>query len=275
MVARLLLAIALALLPFPSSAQESNPLEGSWALQIGGTTIFRFDLARDDADGEWHGTWSRPSRFATDGDDFRDMQLPARRIRSNAGIELDDAVEVSFPDPRPGAIPDIFRIRLIDPDAVEMTYIGTGLAPYILQRVASDTALGPFAEGATYSRLLPETGTDPTDEIPLGSTDILDTGDTPVTPNANPNNFRLPAQPAPGPLSRRHTRKRGGPLPDRPWRHGAAYQCSGQNVFFTPTRNWRGSTTRLLRPIDAFGRLAGEARLVEVVDVVALGSRTR
>ena len=198
MLARLLIALALTLLSLPAAAQEGEPLEGSWALQIGGTTIFRFDLSRADAGGEWHGTWSRPSRFATDGDNFSSMQLPARRISSNAGIEFDGAVEVSFPDPRPEAIPDIFRFRLIDPDAAEMTYVGTDLAPYVLQRVEPDTPLGPFAEGMTYSRLAPPAAEPPAAVESEESSEIFDTGDIPMTPNANPNNFRLPASPGSG-----------------------------------------------------------------------------
>lgn len=157
MLVRLLFLLAL-LLPLPAAAQDSrSSLEGSWALQIGGVTIFRFDIEEvAGKQGEWRGTWSRPSRFASDGDNFAQVQLPARQIRSMAGLEFDGAVEVSFPDPRPEAIPDIFRFRLIDGDAAEMTYVGTGLAPFLLQRVAADTPLGPFREGVIYSRSVPK-----------------------------------------------------------------------------------------------------------------------
>jgi hypothetical protein len=152
MVARILLILAL-LLPVPAVAQDVASLEGSWALEIGGATIFRFDLEPIADKDEWRGTWSRPSRFASDGDNFNSVRLPAEQIRSMAGLVFDGQVEVSFPDPRPNAIPDIFRFRLIDPDAVEMTYVGTTLAPYVLQRVSRQTPLGPFEQGATYSRL--------------------------------------------------------------------------------------------------------------------------
>lgn len=156
MVARLLFLIAL-LLPLPAAAQDSrSSLEGSWALQIDGAMIFRFDLEEAAGEDEWRGTWSRPSRFASDGDNFSSLQLPARTIASMAGLEFDGSVELSFPDPRPQAIPDIFRFQLIDGDAAEMTYVGTGLAPYMLQRVAAGTPLGPFREGATYSRPVPK-----------------------------------------------------------------------------------------------------------------------
>ena len=155
MVARLLFLLAL-LLPLPASAQRApSTLEGSWALQIGGATILRFDLEPVPGKaGEWRAAWVRPSSYASDGNRFSRLTLPAESVRSMAGLEFGDAVEVSFPDPRPGAIPDIFRFRLIDPDAAEMVYVGTGLAPYLLDRVAPGTALGPFRAGATYARTL-------------------------------------------------------------------------------------------------------------------------
>jgi hypothetical protein len=188
MLARLLALMAL-FLPLPAVAQGApSSLAGTWALEIGGATIFRFDLEEvPGKDGEWRGTWSRPARFASDGDNFARIQLPARQIRSMAALELDGSVEVSFPDPRPGAIPDIFRFRLIDSDAAEMTYVGTGLAPYLVQRVPADTALGPFREGATYSRKVPEEPEPEPESAPVPPT----AGD-PEGPPDEIDRFRLP-----------------------------------------------------------------------------------
>lgn len=187
MVARLLLLFVL-LLPLPAAAQEvPSPLAGSWALRIDGAVVFRFDLGPQPDRGEWRGTWSRPSSFASDGDNFAELKLPARRIESMAGFEADGGVEISFPDPRPGAIPDIFRFRLIDFDAAEMIYVGTGLAPYVLERVPPGTALGPFREGATYARPLPpESEPDAPPEPRLEPEDVL-------PPSDDPNDFRLPS----------------------------------------------------------------------------------
>ena len=189
MLMRFLALLAL-LLPLPALAQDvRNSLEGSWALELGGATIFRFDLQEiPGKDGEWRGTWSRPSRFASDGDNFAQVQLPARQIRSMAGLEFDGSVEVSFPDPRPEAIPDIFRFRLIDFDAVEMTYVGTDLAPYVLQRVPADTALGPFRDGATYSRRPPA----PPQAEPEPPASTPPKPAQPAGPPDSPDDFRLP-----------------------------------------------------------------------------------
>ncbi|WP_305096880.1 hypothetical protein [Croceibacterium aestuarii] len=193
MVARLLFLLAL-LLPLPAAAQEGpSSLEGSWALEIAGAVIFRFDLDRDPKSGEWLGTWQRPESFASDGDHFAKIVMPAKILRSMAGVVDGDSVEVSFNDPRPGAIPDIFRFRLIDPDAAEMTYVGTGLDPYVMQRVRPDTELGPFKEGVTYARRLPRTSGPPDKLDPLPALEPRpepEPSEQPVP--ANPSDFRLP-----------------------------------------------------------------------------------
>jgi hypothetical protein len=198
MVARILFLLVL-LLPLPASAQRApSTLEGSWALQIGGATILRFDLEPVPGKaGEWRAAWVRPSSYASDGNRFSRLTLPAESVRSMAGLEFGETVEVSFPDPRPGAIPDIFRFRLVDPDAAEMVYVGTGLAPYLLERVAPGTALGPFREGATYARTLPrETEPDPEPapepvSDPAQGPEIEDAEPVLEVPE-DPDDFRLP-----------------------------------------------------------------------------------
>jgi len=179
MIARLLLLLAL-LLPGPAAAQS---LAGSWALQMGGATIFRFDLAHD-ADGHWHGTWSKPGSFASDGNHFRKLSGPVKEVRSMTAVDLPDGIELSFNDPTPGAIPDIFDFRLTDPDTVKMTYVGTGLAPYTLKRVAADAPLGPWDPVKIYGR---ETEAKEADKP-----------DAEALPPADTDSFSLPAGAATG-----------------------------------------------------------------------------
>jgi hypothetical protein len=147
MFARLFLFFVL-LLPMPAVAET---LEGSWALNIGGTAIFRFDLSKD-GDGKWRGTWTKPSSFASDGNNFSHLTGPPKRVPSMTALDTPDGIELSFNDPRPGAVPDIFDFKPIDPDAIEMIYVGTDLAPYTLERIESDASLGPWDAEATYSR---------------------------------------------------------------------------------------------------------------------------
>jgi hypothetical protein len=147
MLARVLGLLAL-LASVPASAQS---LAGSWALEVGGTTMFRFDLS-ENPEGEWHATWSRPNSFGTDGTHFSKVSGPLREVQEMTLIPLDtdNAIEVSFDDPRPHAIPDIFDIRLVDSDTAQLTYVGTGLAAFTLHRVAADAALGPWDPQKTY-----------------------------------------------------------------------------------------------------------------------------
>jgi len=150
MIIRLLMPLAL-LLPAPAMA---DTLEGSWALEIGGTAIFRFDIVKS-ADGQWRGVWSKPSSFASDGNNFSHLSGPVKKVPSMTALDTPDGIELSFNDPRPGAVPDIFDFKPIDSDAVELTYVGTDLAPYTLERVKAGAPLGPWDPDADYSREAP------------------------------------------------------------------------------------------------------------------------
>ena len=147
MFKRLLLILCALLLPSPALA---NDLEGAWALKIDDATIFRFDL-REIADGVWRGTWTRPVSFGTNGAVFSQLE-GERALTSMAGLELNGVVELSFDDPRPGAVPDIFRFRLTGERQAELIYVGTRLAPFPLVQTAPNTPLGPFAEDRVYDR---------------------------------------------------------------------------------------------------------------------------
>lgn len=146
---RFVIAFLLLMLPaIPAAAQPS--VEGSWAFQIDDAVIFRFDV-RKGAGGEWRGTWTRPVSFRSNGVIFSDAK-GSENVQSMAALEFAGQVELSFDDPRPGAIPDIFRLELTGEDRAKLIYVGTPLEPYPLIRVDSDTPLGPFAPGRAYHR---------------------------------------------------------------------------------------------------------------------------
>lgn len=170
-LARLLFAVLL-LVPVPAAAQPSagapapaatraplaaQMLVGSWALRVEGTVVFRFDLTRSEAG--WSGTWAKPKSFATDGAIFAELSGPAAEQRSQSGRAIGEWAELAFGDARPGAIPDVFRFRLIGPDRAEMLYADTGQAPYVLERVAAGTAPGPWTAGRVYRRAGVQPGT--------------------------------------------------------------------------------------------------------------------
>ena len=108
----------------------------------------RFDLELT-ADG-WTGAWVKPTSFASDGQRFGNIKMPAVERRADSGRAIGDWAEITFNDPRPGEEPDQFRIRLIGTDRAEMIYVGTGLPPFTLERVAAGALLGPFEEGRVY-----------------------------------------------------------------------------------------------------------------------------
>lgn len=139
---------------FDLGSQEAASLEGNWALQLGGTTIFRFDIEKDGS--KWSGTWLRPDSFASDGNVFARLKGPVERVPSMAGLNFAGMVELSFDDPRPGAIPDIFRFRLDDDDVAQLTYVGTDLEPYDLVRVDKDADIGDWNDAVIYRRPVAE-----------------------------------------------------------------------------------------------------------------------
>jgi hypothetical protein len=170
-VIRRLLFLLLTLLPITAQAQpQAQPqvqlpplgqtlagrfLEGSWGLRLEGSIVMRFDLART-ADG-WTGRWVKPSSFASDGQRFGSIKMPAVERRADSGRSIGEWAEITFIDPRPGEEPDQFRIRLVAPDRAEMIYVGTGLPPFTLERVGDGALLGPFEEGKVYGSPGPRT----------------------------------------------------------------------------------------------------------------------
>jgi len=166
--ARLLLAL-LALLPASAVAQVTTTarstlpalpaqpmtvagsfLEGSWALRLDGAIVMRFDLKRK-GDG-WEGAWVRPTSFRSDrgGHRFGEIVMPSVQRLADSGKAIGDWAEITFNDPRPGQEPDVFRLHLLSSDRAELIYVGTGMAPYTLERVGAGAILGPFEPGGVY-----------------------------------------------------------------------------------------------------------------------------
>src|SRR6187551_3466849 len=99
---RLLLALLL-ILPVPAVAQATagapapaprqapfaaQMLDGSWALRVDGTIVFRFDLEADGAG--WRGSWTKPTSFVTDGALFGSLSGPPVVQRSLGGRTIGD-----------------------------------------------------------------------------------------------------------------------------------------------------------------------------------------
>ncbi|MEO8374838.1 MAG: hypothetical protein ABI471_06410 [Sphingomonas bacterium] len=152
MFARALIALLLLATPFllvGTPAMAAEPA-GRWAFRAGDKTLFQFELHRT-AKG-WTGIWVRPAHFASDGDSFSNVTGPAIQRSTISARELDDVVELSFDDPRPGATPDIFRIHAIDADHAEALYVGAHMEPFALVREANGARIGPWDPERSYVR---------------------------------------------------------------------------------------------------------------------------
>lgn len=141
-----LLFILLVILPLPAAAQQT--LAGSWALRLDGSIIMRWDLERDGD--SWTGTWVKPDSFASDGRRFASIRMPAVEREADAGRAIGEWAELVFRSEDGEGEGDVFRFRLVSGNRAEMVYVGTGLPPYTLQRVAPDALLGPFEQGRVY-----------------------------------------------------------------------------------------------------------------------------
>lgn len=181
MLHRFLFALALFLLPATAIAQS---LEGRWDMRIDSTTIFRFDIT-EGVGGEWQGIWSKPESFNTDGNTFGRIRGGVEQVESMTGIEFLGMVELSFDDPRPGAIPDIFRFQLLGEDQARMTYVGTELAPYTLVRAGDDDAMGNWDAQRVYRRRLPGIGDGFGDGFGVDSQFRLNPNSPDITPRPN------------------------------------------------------------------------------------------
>ena len=191
------LILLLLLLPIPAAAQQptlaSTFLEGSWALRLDGSIVMRWDLELT-ADG-WTGAWVKPSSFRSDGLRFGNIQMPSHERKADKGQALGEWAEITFDDPRPGEEPDQFRFRLLSANRAEMIYVGTGLPPFTLERVAAGALLGPFEDGKVYgSSAAPSAAARTLPQPPAPGPAV---GTAPQRPPLQPLPARPPAQPAP------------------------------------------------------------------------------
>lgn len=156
MLNRIALFILAVLMPLAAPATAlAQSIEGTWDFRVEEVTIFRFDIEAG-TDGEWLGQWHRPENFNTDGNNFANLGGGVKTTDSMTGIEFLGLVELSFDDPRPGAVPDIFRFEVTGDDAAKMLYVGTDLAPYRLVRAGQDDPIGDWDSERIYRRNLPQ-----------------------------------------------------------------------------------------------------------------------
>jgi hypothetical protein len=145
--------IALACALVVSTPTMAADLSGAWAVKSGGTTIYRFEIAKT-AQG-WSGTWERPQTMQTNGEAFDHLAGPiVRRVASKA-IADGDSLDLTFEDPRPGAIDDVFRIQTIDATHAKASFptleaFGMQVDPEILVRESSNAPLGGWDTDASY-----------------------------------------------------------------------------------------------------------------------------
>ena len=147
MTLRLLFAALLLIVARPALAADP---QGTWALRAGDTDLMRFKVVRT-ADG-WTGEWQRPAHFESDGEGFTGLSGPVVTRTATSAREVPGGVELTFDDPAPGAIPDVFVIKARNASIADVGYNAFGGEPAALFRATLGKPLGGWRKDRTYTR---------------------------------------------------------------------------------------------------------------------------
>jgi hypothetical protein len=146
---RRLVAFGLLALSTPSLAAD---YAGTWALRSQNTTIFQFDVRRTPSG--WTAVWVRPTSFEADGQHFSKVSGPSVRRVARVAHVVGGDLEMSFDDPRPGAVPDLFRLHLLDARHATADYVGAHLQGLALVQVPRGAPVGGWKLDRTYDRVI-------------------------------------------------------------------------------------------------------------------------
>lgn len=149
MMLRLLIAACLLLMSGPVLAADP---QGTWALRAGDTTIMLFKVSRTSAG--WSAEWQQPAHFESDGDNFSNVSGPAIKRTAATAREVPGGIELTFDDPAPGAVPDVFVIRARNASTADVSYVAFGGEPATLVRADSGKALDGWDKTRVYSRAI-------------------------------------------------------------------------------------------------------------------------
>ncbi len=146
----IVLACALAV----STPAVAADLAGTWAVKSGATTLYRFEVSHT-AEG-WSAIWERPQSMRTNGETFDRIAGPVIRRVASKVVADGDALDLTFDDPTPGNVADVFRIQTIDDTHAEASYpsleaFGLHVDPEILVRESSQAPLGGWDTDTAYA----------------------------------------------------------------------------------------------------------------------------
>lgn len=151
MIRRLILMLTLSV---AMPAMAADPA-GIWALRTGNVTLFKIAV-RHDGPG-WAATWIRSADFDVDADGkFKTGGPIIKRPATEAHANPDGTVEVRFDDPRPGAIPDVFRIRAIDAHHAETYFSGGRMGVILLARATPKTRIDAWGRSRRFTYSAPD-----------------------------------------------------------------------------------------------------------------------
>ncbi len=126
---------------------------GRWITTAGDRPVFALIIA-DSPKGP-SATWERPTRFEADAESFSNVRGPAIRRTAHSVRRDGETLELTFDDSRPGASPDVFRVRCTTPGRLSVTLDGAEVEPFdFVKAPAQAAALGGWDATRTYVRTI-------------------------------------------------------------------------------------------------------------------------
>lgn len=126
---------------------------GRWITTAGDRPIFALTIA-DGPNGP-SAIWERPAHFDADAENFSNVRGPAVRRTAQSVRRDGDVLQLAFDDPRPGATPDVFRVRCTPPGRLSVELDGAEMEPFDFSRAPAQAAtLGGWDANRTYVRAI-------------------------------------------------------------------------------------------------------------------------
>jgi len=142
-----LIALFGILLATPAAASN---LTGTWDLQVTGGVLFRIEVRQ--ASSGFDGTWLRPETFHhIDDAIFFDVTGPAVTRAARQVREIDGDLELTFDSETAGGRAVILLLHQRDPNSVELRYVASHFAPFVLVRSSGGDPIGPWDPKISYA----------------------------------------------------------------------------------------------------------------------------
>lgn len=141
--------MVLPLLLAAASVSAAPCVDGDWIFRSGNTTLFQFGVHSSPKGLE--ASWDRPQHFESDRESVTKVRGPIVRRMARSVRPVGDDLKLSFDDPEPNSVPDVFRLHCEKDGTLTAAYAGLLVDPLRLVRAPGARAkLGPWDVARAY-----------------------------------------------------------------------------------------------------------------------------